>query len=124
MEYWVLYAILIACAVVAFIVCYKLFGLNKIKQWLLWAVTEAEKEFGSGTGQLKLAKVYDMFVTRFPKLQVIVPFSLFSKLVDEALEIMENMLKNDKIKAVVEQKTNSVVEAITALYKAGEDDGK
>lgn len=124
MDYWIYYIILIVCAVVIFFVLYKLFGLNKIKQWLLWAVTEAEKEFGSGTGQLKLAKVYDMFVTRFPKLQVIVPFSLFSKLVDEALEIMKNMLKNDKIKAVVEQKTNSVVEAITALYKAGEDDGK
>ena len=124
MDYWVYYIILIVCAVVIFFVLYKLFGLNKIKQWLLWAVTEAEKEFGSGTGKLKLAKVYDMFVERFPKLQAIVPFTVFSKLVDEALEIMENMLKNDKIKAVVEQKTNSVVEAITALYKAGEDDGK
>lgn len=102
MEYWVYYAILIVCVVVAFIVCYKLFGLNKIKQWLLWAVTEAEKEFGSGTGKLKLAKVYDMFVERFPKLQAIVPFTVFSKLVDEALELMQAMLENNKIKEIVE----------------------
>lgn len=28
--------------------------LAKVKEWLLWAVTEAEKDLGGGTGKLKL----------------------------------------------------------------------
>ena len=31
--------------------------IAKIKEWLLYAVTEAEKELGGGTGQLKLRLV-------------------------------------------------------------------
>ena len=27
---------------------------EKVKEWLLWAVTQAEAELGSGTGKLKL----------------------------------------------------------------------
>ena len=36
--------------------------LLKVKEWLLWAVVLAEKELGSGTGQLKLRYVYDLFL--------------------------------------------------------------
>ena len=32
---------------------------QKVSAWLHYAVVEAEKELGSGTGQLKLAKVYN-----------------------------------------------------------------
>ena len=39
--------------------------IKSIKEWLLWAVTEAEKNLGSGTGQLKLRYVYNMFIERF-----------------------------------------------------------
>lgn len=39
--------------------------LNKVREWLLYAVTKAEKELGGGTGQIKLRYVYDMFVARF-----------------------------------------------------------
>ena len=59
--------------------------LAKVKEWLLFAVTEAEKEFGSGTGQLKLRYVYDMFVAKFPYLVKFISFELFSSLVDKAL---------------------------------------
>ena len=41
--------------------------LTKVREWLLYAVTKAEKELGGGTGQIKLRYVYDMFVTRFNK---------------------------------------------------------
>ena len=60
--------------------------LEKVKQWLLIAVTEAEKALGSGTGRLKLSYVYDLFVTKFPWLAKIIPFETFSTLVDEVLE--------------------------------------
>jgi len=77
--------------------------LAKVREWLLWAVTEAEKELGGGTGKLKLRQVYDLFVTRFSWLARIVSFDLFSSLVDDALEEMREMLKNNKaVKALVE----------------------
>ena len=44
-----------------------------------------------------------MFIAKFPKLQVIVPYALFSSLVDQALVIMREMLKNDKIQAFVDK---------------------
>ena len=70
--------------------------LAKVREWLLWAVTEAEKELGGGTGKLKLRQVYDLFVTRFPWLARIVPFDLFSSMADDALEDMREMLKNNQ----------------------------
>lgn len=76
--------------------------LGKVKEWLLWAVTQAEMELGGGTGQLKLRTVYDLFVQRFPALAEVVSFDLFSELVDEALEEMRDMLaKNEAVKAIV-----------------------
>ena len=41
--------------------------LESLRQWLLFAVTEAEKSLGSGTGKLKLRQVYDMFLTKFER---------------------------------------------------------
>ena len=70
--------------------------LAKVREWLLWAATEAEKELGGGTGKLKLRQVYDLFVTRFPWLARIVPFDLFSDMVDDALDEMREMLKNNQ----------------------------
>lgn len=77
--------------------------LDKVREWLLWAVTEAEKDLGSGTGTLKLRQVYDLFVVRFPWLVKIISFDQFSTLVDEALVDMREMLfVNKNIKAFVE----------------------
>lgn len=79
-----------------------------IKEWLLWAVTQAEADLGSGTGQLKLRYVYDMFVTQFPWAAKVISFELFAKMVDEALEKMREMLKtNPAVAALV---TPEVVE--------------
>lgn len=68
---------------------------NKVKEWLKLAVTMAEKELGSGTGQLKLREVYDWFLNMFPVFSKIVPFSIFSKWVDLALEWMREQLENN-----------------------------
>lgn len=69
--------------------------INKIKEWLLFAVTQAEKEFGSGTGQLKLRYVYDMFVAKFPFLVKFVSFEFFSNLVDDVLVKFKDMFKSN-----------------------------
>ena len=42
----------------------------RVKEWLRYAVTIAEQELGSGTGQIKLRQVYDMFIERFPREQL------------------------------------------------------
>lgn len=70
--------------------------LDKVREWLLYAVTKAEKELGGGTGQIKLRYVYDMFVARFTWLAKVISFEAFSLMVDEALEKMKTMLESNK----------------------------
>lgn len=76
--------------------------IKNVKEWLKWAVIEAEKALGSQTGQLKLRLVYDMFYERFPEIAKFISFDTFSKWVDEALEWMKNQLEsNDAVKCYV-----------------------
>ena len=107
-EYWPVLVAGIAVLAVAGIGIYHFAGLpteeqlSKVREWLLWAVTEAEKELGGGTGALKLRQVYDLFVTRFPWLAKVISFELFSDMVDEALEEMRDLLDtNDAVSAFV-----------------------
>ena len=67
--------------------------LNKVREWLLYAVTTAEKELGAGTGKIKLRYVYDMFVARPGK---VITFDMFSMMVDDALEQMKTMLEENE----------------------------
>ena len=90
-------------AVVMLIAAVKVFGEQKVRNWLVWAVSKAEQEFGSGTGQLKLRSVYNQFIARFPKLSTFITFKRFSALVDEALDILSDMLKNGKIANIIEK---------------------
>ena len=79
---------------------------GKAKEWLKYAVTIAEEQLGSGTGQLKLRFVYDMFMEQFPALASVLPFTIFSKWVDLALEWMREQLdKNENIKMFVERQS-------------------
>lgn len=74
------------------------FGIyvNGFKNWLVWAVSEAESLFGSGTGKLKLRYAYELAIARFPMIAKFIPFSLFSKMIDGALDIMRDMIENNK----------------------------
>ena len=108
-ENWYIILAFLAVIVVAIVVAVRFFGqptsaqLAKVREWLLWAVTEAEKDLGGGTGKLKLRQVYDLFVTRFPWLAKIVSFELFSGMVDDALAEMRDMLAQNKaVKEFVE----------------------
>lgn len=80
--------------------------LKNLKEWLKWAVVEAEKALGSGTGQLKLRMVYDMAISKFGWLKNIVTFETFSKWVDEALIWMDKQLASNPIvkSMVIEEK--------------------
>ena len=70
--------------------------VNGFKNWLVWAVSEAESVFGSNTGKLKLRYAYELAVARFPMVAKIIPFALFSKMVDDALDVMRDMIENNK----------------------------
>lgn len=100
---WYIILAAIAMGAVGGVLVYKFFKqpsskqVAKVKEWLLLAVVEAEKQFGSGTGQLKLRSVYDLFVSRFPWVAKIVSFSTFSGWVDEALDKVEDWLKEDAV---------------------------
>lgn len=67
----------------------------KLREWLLYATTLAEKELGGGTGRLKLRYVYDMFVVKFPWLAKVISFTRFSELVDEVLIDMNELLNTN-----------------------------
>lgn len=70
--------------------------ITKVKEWLLWAVTEAERELGSGTGQLKLRYVYDMFIVKFPSIAKVISFEAFGLMVDEVLEKFRDLLDKNQ----------------------------
>lgn len=106
---WYLFVAAIAGGAVAGVISYRFFKmptreqLDMVREWLLWAVTEAEKELGSGTGRLKLRQVYDLFIVRFPWLAKVISFSTFSELVDDALVEMRDLIaKNEAVQAHVE----------------------
>lgn len=91
--------LIIAGGVIWFIKLPKDQKIKNLKEWLKWAVIEAERSLGSGTGQLKLRMVYDMAIKEFPWLAGMIKFDDFSAWVDEALEWMEQQLnENKKIK--------------------------
>ena len=100
--------IVVLCAIAYCI--YEFYNLGKekqiemLKEWLLLAVIEAEKALGSNTGQVKLRFVYDLFIDKFKYLSLVISFEQFSMLVDDALDVMRDMISNNK---QVEQYVNS-----------------
>ena len=103
--------IIIGAVVVVILVAGGIY-VNGFKNWLVWAVSEAEATFGSKTGKLKLRYAYELAVERFPILAKMVPFALFSKLVDGALDVMRDMIENNKniADAITDELSQEVVE--------------
>lgn len=99
-ENWFLLVALAAVLGVAVFAAYRFAGLPseeqkaKVKEWLIWACIEAEKALQSGTGQLKLRQVYNMFcaVPAFTWVAKLVPFGTFSDWVSAALITVKEML--------------------------------
>lgn len=104
--------VVLACIVVLAIMYVKKFinmptneQMAKVKEWLLYAVIQAEKQLGAKTGQIKLRYVYDMFLTKFSWLANVITFEQFSQLVDEALEQMKHLMQtNENAKFYVQRK--------------------
>lgn len=97
-------AIALIITIISFIRKSKEEKIKSIKEWLLYAVIEAEKALGSNTGSIKLRYVYNLAVTKFPFISTLITFEEFSKYVDEALEKMETLLKeNIQIKEYIDK---------------------
>ena len=99
---WFLIVALVAALGVSIFAVVRFVGLPteaqiaKVKEWLVFACMEAEKELGGKTGQLKLRMVYDMFLSKFSWLAKVISFNDFSKMVDESLDKFKEMLKSNK----------------------------
>lgn len=99
---WFLIIAAIAIVSVISIKLYKWFKepnseqIRQIQEWLIYAVAEAEKKLGSGTGELKLRYVYDKFVTKFPAAAIFINFEDFSIMVEKALQKFEELLQTNK----------------------------
>lgn len=70
--------------------------IANLKEWLKLAVTQAEKELGSKTGQLKLRYVYDLALSKFSWIGKLISFDEFARYVDEALDWLEHQLESNK----------------------------
>lgn len=107
-ENWTLLVVALA-AVVCSVVYVKKFAdkptedqIKAAKEWLVYAVTLAEKELGGGTGKLKLRLTYEWFIEKFPWVAKCVSFETFSVWVDEALLTARKLLEeNQAIKGFV-----------------------
>lgn len=69
---------------------------KSVKEWLLLAVTEAEKALGGGTGKLKLRAVFESFVKIYPVFSKFVSFDTFSMWVDAALSEMKLLIQTNR----------------------------
>ena len=92
LHYWPLIIIAILLIIV---IGYSLKKKN-FREWLLFAVIEAEKALGSKTGQIKLRYVYDLAMSRYPIFAKLIPFTIFEKLVNEALDTFKDILANNE----------------------------
>lgn len=98
-DYWVIALVVVLALVYKIAVFMKSPSQNQlaqVREWLLYAVAQAEKKLGSGTGQLKLRYVYDLFILRFGTLARMISFETFSTLVDEALYVFRDMLRDNE----------------------------
>ena len=104
---FIVVAILLFLALVALSIIMAANQKQKVIEWLKYAVSMAEKELGEKTGQLKLRRVYDWFIEKFPFLSSLITFDHFSKWVDIALDTLDDWIssKNQIAEYIAEKKT-------------------
>lgn len=103
MEFKDIIALVVGGIILVGIIAYLIINeRSKVKEWLKYAVSEAEKLLGEKTGQLKLHQVYDWFCSMFPFFSVILPFKVFSAWVDVALQTLDKWLDNPHIAEIIE----------------------
>lgn len=69
--------------------------MDRVRLAMLWMVTEAEKALGSKTGKIKRAAVYAAIQNKFPFISIIIPQSVFDKMLDGALDEFKILLESN-----------------------------
>lgn len=127
-ENWFLIVALLSCGAVAICFVFRFLGMPtekqkaKIKEWLIWACIEAERALRSGTGQLKLREVWNMFcaVPAFTWVARIISFEVFSGWVSEALtEVKQMLISNNALAEYVYGKDKAVDEVAKIKVQIG-----
>lgn len=118
-EYWYIIIAFMCVGGIFGVYVYKVFQMptdeqmQKVREWCLYAVLSAEREFKSGTGKLKLRYTYDMFLSKFSWLATVISFETFSELIDSALLEMRSMLSNPAIQEYVGGSENAEAQRLT-----------
>ena len=78
---------------------------KQIKQFLLYLVIKAEKEFGGSTGALKFSAVASWIYEKLPSVaRIFVSSADIEDLIEDAVILMKEYLaENESAKAIVEQ---------------------
>lgn len=119
-------AILTLLAVVAVVVLAVVYvrknGVAFIDAMLLGLVTEAEKDFGGGTGILKKSTVVTAIYEKLPSiLRLFISEATVSRLIDEAVESAKiKWASNDRLNEIISGNTvdKAMVDTVTAELKA------
>ena len=128
-ENWFLIVALFACVAVVICLIFRFLGMPtekqkaKIKEWLVWACIEAERALQSGTGQLKLREVWNLFcaVPAFTWVARVISFEQFSRWVKDALVEAKKMLVNNKnLAEYVYGKDNAALEVAKIKEQIGD----
>lgn len=117
-ENWMIVFGVVVAVIFAVSAAYRFFGLptekqkEKVKEWLVWACIEAEKALQTGTGQAKLRKVWEAFISipAFSWIARVISFDTFSGWVDTALAEAKRMIINSESLATYVYGDNAVTE--------------
>lgn len=127
-DYWFLILIGIAVVSVVSIKVYEFFKkpnseqLRKVQEWLVWAVAKAEDTLGSGTGQLKMKYVYDLFVAKYPAIAIFLSYDQFLEMAEKALDEFKEMMENNEaIKQLYEKEIDVDVDEPGLYYISTEE---
>lgn len=128
-ENWFLIVALLSCVAVLISLVFRFLGMptekqkKKVREWLVWACIEAERALQSGTGQLKLREVWNLFcaVPAFTWVARVVSFEEFSDWVSEALtEVKQMLISNKSLAEYVYGKDNAVEEVAKIKSQMGD----
>lgn len=68
---------------------------TKIKKWLKNLLTKTEENLDSKEGQTKLRKVYNLIIKTFSAISKVVPFSLFSNMINKAIKTIKELINKE-----------------------------
>jgi galactitol-specific phosphotransferase system IIC component len=99
--------LLILAVIIAIIVMIRQGYIKQVKQGLLYLVTKAEQEFGSGTGELKYAAVADWIYEKLPAIaRLFLSAETIDSLIELAVDEMKDYLSiNNSAAKLIESKT-------------------